>query len=96
MTRQTALIICGIFVIVMSLVAFVAYGIDKAKAKKGSRRTPEKVLLTLSLVGGGIGGLVGMFFFRHKTRAEHWYFYAVNVLGIAVCAGLFALALIAF
>ena len=31
-------------------------------------RTPEAVLLTLSLLGGSIGALAGMRFFHHKTR----------------------------
>ena len=65
---------------VMSLIAFIAYIADKAKAKKGSWRTPEKVLLGLSFFGGAIGGYLAMHLARHKT--QHWYFHAVNVLGL--------------
>ncbi len=71
----------GIYLTVISLIAFFAYCIDKSKAKKGAWRTPEKVLLGLSFFGGGIGGYIAMFLFRHKTK--HWYFHAVNILGIA-------------
>jgi uncharacterized membrane protein YsdA (DUF1294 family) len=73
-----------IFLAVMalvSLVAFFAYGLDKRKAKKGSWRTKESVLLGLGFFGGAIGALLGMKVYRHKTK--HWYFWVVNVLGLS-------------
>ena len=42
--------------------------IDKRKAKKGKRRIPEKTLFILVGLGGGIGGILGMYLFRHKTK----------------------------
>jgi len=71
---------------VMSLLAFFAYGIDKRKAKKRSWRTPEAVLLGLGFFGGAVGALLGMNLFRHKTG--HLSFWLVNLLGLAVQAGL--------
>ena len=65
----------------VSLVAFFAYGLDKRKAKRGSWRTKESVLLGLGFFGGAIGALAGMKVYHHKTK--HWYFWAVNVLGLA-------------
>ena len=65
-------------VFALSAAAFIAYGADKSKARRGAWRIPEKVLLGLSFFGGAAGGLCGMLLFRHKTR--HWYFWAVNVL----------------
>ena len=76
------LIVCA----AMSLLAFVFYGADKLKAKKGAWRVPEKVLLGLSFFGGAPGGILGMLLFRHKTK--HWYFWLVNFLGLALVAGL--------
>ena len=35
------------FVVVCSLITFVAYGIDKSKAKRDKRRISEKTLLTM-------------------------------------------------
>lgn len=78
----------GIVLAVMSVAAFVLYGSDKAKAKRGAWRISEKVLLSVSFFGGSVGGLAGMLLFRHKTR--HWYFWAVNLLGLFWQAGLFA------
>ena len=56
----------------MSFVLFAMMGIDKALAKRGAWRVPEKTLFLLALLGGALGGIIGMYFFRHKTR--HWYF----------------------
>ena len=61
-----------IWLAAFSVIAFVLMGIDKAKARRGSRRIPEKTLFLFTLLGGGIGGTLGMHVFHHKTR--HWYF----------------------
>lgn len=56
----------------VNLVTFAVYGIDKAKAKRGAWRVPERTLFLLPLLGGSLGALLGMKVFRHKTK--HWYF----------------------
>ena len=71
---------------VISAITLLLYMIDKIKAKLGAWRIPEKTLLLLSFFGGGVGGALGMFLFRHKTR--HWYFVLVNTLGVLLQAGL--------
>ena len=57
---------------VVNLVAFVLYGVDKLKAKKGAWRIPEATLLLVAALGGSLGALLGMELFRHKTK--HWQF----------------------
>ena len=52
----------------INIVALVLYGIDKKKAIDGAFRIPEKTLILLSVLGGGIGSLIGMRLFHHKTR----------------------------
>ena len=42
--------------------------IDKKKAKYGKWRIKESTLFTLVILGGGIGGIIGMYKFRHKTK----------------------------
>ena len=79
---KTLFIIYIAYLALLSLVTFCLYGADKRKAKKGKWRTPEKVLLLSSFLGGAYGGFLAMQLFRHKTTMEHWYFTAVNVLGI--------------
>ena len=61
-----------VVLIVMNLLAFALMGIDKAKAKAGAWRIPEKTLFLVTALFGGLGGTLGMSFFRHKTK--HWYF----------------------
>lgn len=54
--------------VVLNLVTFLAFGYDKLIAGGRARRLPELLLWLLSLLGGSIGGLFGMFVFHHKTR----------------------------
>ena len=56
----------------VNLVTFTVYGVDKAKARRGAWRVPEKTLFLLPLLGGSVGALLGLLVFRHKTK--HWYF----------------------
>lgn len=65
-------IIIFILIAIMSLIGFCAMGIDKAKAKAGAWRIPEKTLFGIAILGGGAGVWLGMELFRHKTK--HWYF----------------------
>ncbi|WP_062572139.1 MULTISPECIES: DUF1294 domain-containing protein [Peptoniphilus] len=65
--------------IILNLMNFILYGLDKFKAKHKMWRISEKTLLIFSLVAG-LGGLAGMEFFRHKTREKK--FYLANFIGI--------------
>lgn len=56
------------FFAAMSVLTFILFGTDKAKARSGGKRVPEKVLLSACALGGAAGGLLGMIVFRHKTR----------------------------
>ena len=69
MSRQTLLIL---ILTVMSAVLCLTMGADKSRAKSHCRRIPEARLFLLALLGGAVGGTLGMWVFRHKTR--HWYF----------------------
>lgn len=46
---------------------FILAGYDKYLARKNKRRIPENTLFFLEAVGGTIGLLLAMLFFRHKT-----------------------------
>ena len=74
----------GIYLVTATIITIFAYGIDKFKAKTGGFRIPEKVLLILGLLGGGVGGILGMRLFNHKTRKEHKYFAVINFIGIII------------
>ncbi len=55
-------------VLMMNILAFVLMGADKRRAKLRRWRIPEKTVFLPVLLGGGVGGTLGMFFFHHKTR----------------------------
>ena len=56
-----------IYLLIMNIIAFIIYGIDKWKAQKKRWRISEKMLLFLAIIGGSAGALVGMYIFHHKT-----------------------------
>ena len=55
------------YLMVINIVTFLAYGIDKIKAKQGSWRISEATLLIFAVIGGSIGALLGMQVWHHKT-----------------------------
>ena len=58
-----------LWLFLMSLAAFIAFGIDKWKAKRPkARRIPERTLFFLAMLGGSIGALLGMKVWHHKTK----------------------------
>ena len=56
-----------IYIAVINVVAFVVYGIDKWKARRGRWRIPESTLLLLAAVGGSLGAWLGIRVWHHKT-----------------------------
>jgi len=61
-----------IYLVIMNIAGFAIMGIDKKKAIKDAWRIPEKTLFLVSIIGGSLGTMLGMNYFRHKTK--HWYF----------------------
>lgn len=77
--------------IVMNFIAFVAFGIDKARAEGGRWRVQESTLLLLELFGGTIGAYAGRALFRHKTRKQSFsndlrMILVLQIIGIGGCA----------
>jgi uncharacterized membrane protein YsdA (DUF1294 family) len=71
-----------------SLVAFLAYWLDKADAQRGRWRTKESTLQGLALVGGWPGAWIAQQAFRHKTRKSSFQvtFWACVALNLAALA----------
>ncbi|MCR5399145.1 MAG: DUF1294 domain-containing protein [Lachnospiraceae bacterium] len=81
-----------IYIVVLNVMGYALMGIDKARAKKRGFRIPEATLFVVAIIGGSIGTIIGMFFFRHKTRK--WYFaYGLPVILILQIALVIALYL---
>ena len=62
------------YVGVLSLILFVLMYNDKQKAIKKEWRIAEKTLFTVAIFGGAIGGVLGMYLFRHKTKHNTFAF----------------------
>ena len=61
-----------IYLIIINIIGFSVMYIDKQKAKKGKWRIPEKTIFIITVLGGGIGTISGMYTFRHKTQKLHF------------------------
>ena len=57
-----------VYVVLVNLVTFCLFGLDKWKARHNQWRIPEDILLGLAIIGGSVGAWAGMSFFNHKTR----------------------------
>lgn len=62
------------YMAIVSIVLLVMMGMDKSKAKKHEWRIAERSLFTLAIAGGAVGGVLGMYLFRHKTRHNSFAF----------------------
>ncbi|MEE8808870.1 DUF1294 domain-containing protein [Lactimicrobium sp.] len=56
------------WLLVINIIAFVLFGIDKHKAIVHAWRIPERVLMASAAMGGALGALLGMKVFHHKTK----------------------------
>lgn len=57
-----------IIFLLINIVTFFVYYVDKRKAQRGQWRIPEASLLLLAFFGGAIGAFLAMIIFHHKTR----------------------------
>lgn len=85
---------CLIYLLVVNVITFAVFGIDKKKAVKHEWRIPEKVLFLFVFAGGGPGGLCGMYVFRHKTKHALFKYGVPAVTAVQIV--LIVLALILF
>ncbi|MGL5694336.1 MAG: DUF1294 domain-containing protein [Peptostreptococcaceae bacterium] len=56
------------YLLIINITGFLLMYIDKSKARKKQWRISESTLLSVAIAGGSIGSLLGMQFFRHKTK----------------------------
>ena len=56
------------YLLLVNIIAFCLYGIDKSRAINHGRRIPVWVLLWMARLGGGLGSWLGMTYFHHKKK----------------------------
>lgn len=81
-----------LYLLSINVLTFFYYGIDKLKAHRSSRRISERTLWILALIGGSVGALGGMKFFRHKTKKMSFQAGIAVILAIQVVSIVFLLS----
>ena len=61
-------LIVSILIFIINVITFILYGVDKRRAKRKRWRISEKTLLVFTFCGGGLGAILGMSYFHHKTK----------------------------
>ncbi|MCY0978658.1 DUF1294 domain-containing protein [Chryseobacterium wangxinyae] len=73
------------FIIVINLITFFTFSLDKWKAVKNRRRISEFSLLILTFIGGTIGAVLAMVIFRHKVSKTNF----LLKIGLIILAQIF-------
>ena len=61
-----------IYLILINILSFITFGIDKYRAKKNYYRISLFTLFTICFLGGSLGGIIGMYIFHHKTNKNYF------------------------
>lgn len=87
------LFICAaaVYLALVNLAAFAAFGLDKYYAIKNRWRISERRLFLLAFLGGAAGALLGMFVFHHKIRKARFTIGIPLILAIYCLLGLLLL-----
>ena len=72
MDKKTIILAALAVLAITNLISFFLMGHDKRFARQGNWRVSEKTLFLAAVCFGGLGGVLGMKVFHHKTK--HWYF----------------------
>ena len=56
------------YIIIINVISFILMFSDKRRAIKNKWRISENTLMIVSILGGSIGAILGMYTFRHKTK----------------------------
>ncbi len=70
------------YLISVNTLTVFLFGLDKIKAVKGKYRIPERVLFLFMAAGGGLGSVLGMFLFRHKTKKKRFVYGGIAALAV--------------
>ena len=60
------------YLVVINVITFVAFALDKIAAIKDRSRIRIVTLLGLAFIGGSLGALLGMYLLHHKTRVDYF------------------------
>lgn len=72
------------YLVIINIITFFLYGVDKWKAQRSRWRVPESVLLGMAAIGGSVGAWLGMRVWRHKTQHAKFRFGVPIILIVQV------------
>jgi uncharacterized membrane protein YsdA (DUF1294 family) len=73
--------------VVINLLTFFLYGVDKWKARHQRWRIPEATLLGLAVLGGSIGAWLGMKVWHHKTMHKKFKYGVPAIIIVQLLMG---------
>lgn len=79
------------YLLVINVLTFAVYGVDKWKARHGRWRVPEATLLGLAALGGSVGAWLAMQLFRHKTQKKKFRYGVPAIFVLQLAAVVFFL-----
>ena len=82
-----------IYLLILNAAGFLLMLIDKKKAQLGRWRIRESTLLTVAVLGGSLGTMMGMRLFRHKTKHLKFSLGVPMILVIQVMATVILLSI---
>ena len=78
-----------IYLLIINVITFFTYGIDKWKAKRSKWRIPESTLLMMAVMGGSIGAWLGMKVWHHKTMHKKFKYGVPVIILVQVAIGVY-------
>lgn len=68
------------YLLIINIITFIIYGIDKYKSIKHKYRISENTLIILAIIGGALGAFLGMIIFHHKTKKKKFIIIPIILL----------------
>lgn len=85
MSKENIILYIIIYLVIINVITFAVYALDKWKAKNAKWRIRESTLLGLAAIGGSIGALLAMKVWHHKTL-HNQFRYGVPLILVAQIA----------
>lgn len=76
-----------LWLIIINILTYIVYAVDKYKAVHHKWRISEKTLLLCAVAGGSVGALLAMYTVRHKTKHIKFVIGVPAILVVQVIMG---------
>lgn len=83
----------AVYLLIINIFSFLIMFIDKNRAKHKEWRISEKALISCAAIGGSIGMLFGMSYFRHKTKHKKFTIGVPAILIIQIILSIYLIIL---